>query len=430
MELNEILQVALRAGASDIHLKAGLPPMFRVDGALVPLKDARRLPPEEIGRMAFGIMNDYQKEKFKQTNEVDLAYGVPGLGRFRVNIFQQRGTLGVVLRVIPFKIQTIEQLMLPKVLEKVAAEQRGLVLVTGTTGSGKSTTLAAMIDHINASETCHIMTIEDPIEFLIRDKRSIVNQREVGVDTMSFGQALKSALRQDPDVILVGEMRDLETIETALTAAETGHLVFSTLHTLDATETVNRIISAFPPYQQKQVRLQLGSVLKAVISQRLVPRSDGKGRVPAIEVLLATARVRELVEDKDRTKEIPDAIAQGHVSYGMQTFDQSLMGLLKGGFITYEEALRQATNPDDFALRVSGISGTSDSKWDSFEKPPEPTSAQPAPAAARPIPPVRPASGTGATTGSAPLGRMTTPKAPQKPEPAPGADDDFQIERF
>ncbi|HEY6105016.1 MAG TPA: PilT/PilU family type 4a pilus ATPase, partial [Anaeromyxobacteraceae bacterium] len=224
MELNEILQVALRGGASDIHLKAGLPPMFRVDGALVPLKDGRRMPPEEIGGMAFGIMNEYQKEKFKQTSEVDLAYGVPGLGRFRVNVFQQRGTLGVVLRVIPFKIQTIEQLMLPKILEKIAGEQRGLVLVTGTTGSGKSTTLAAMIDQINATETCHIMTIEDPIEFLIRDKRSIVNQREVGVDTMSFGQALKSALRQDPDVILVGEMRDLETIETALTAAETGHL--------------------------------------------------------------------------------------------------------------------------------------------------------------------------------------------------------------
>ena len=254
--------------------------MFRIDGALVPLKDARRLPPEEIARMALGIMNEYQREKFKQTNEVDLAYGVPGLGRFRVNVFQQRGSIGVVLRVIPFRIQTIEQLMLPKVLEKIAAEQRGLILVTGTTGSGKSTTLAAMVDYINATETCHIITIEDPIEFLIRDKRSIVNQREVGVDTMSFGQALKSALRQDPDVILVGEMRDLETIETALTAAETGHLVMSTLHTLDATETINRIISAFPPYQQKQVRLQLGSVLRAVISQRLVPRADGQGRVP------------------------------------------------------------------------------------------------------------------------------------------------------
>jgi twitching motility protein PilT len=433
MELNEILQVALRAGASDIHLKAGLPPMFRVDGSLVPLKDARRLPPEEIARMAFGIMNEYQKEKFKQTNEVDLAYGVPGLGRFRVNIFQQRGTIGVVLRVIPFKIQSIEQLMLPKILEKVAGEQRGLVLVTGTTGSGKSTTLVAMIDHINATETCHIMTIEDPIEFLIRDKRSIVNQREVGVDTMSFGQALKSALRQDPDVILVGEMRDLETIETALTAAETGHLVMSTLHTLDATETVNRIISAFPPYQQKQVRLQLGSVLKAVVSQRLVPRADGKGRVPAIEVLLATTRVRELIEDKDRTKEISDAISQGHTTYGMQTFDQSLMFLLKSSLISYEEALRQATNPDDFALRVSGISGTSDSKWDSFEKAPEPPPpaagnvARSAPAsAARPAP--------GGAPGSAAVSRMTPAKGTARPAgaatAAEGGDDDFKIERF
>ena len=326
MELNEILQVALRASASDIHLKAGLPPMFRVDGSLVPLKDARRLPPEEIARMSFGIMNEYQKEKFKQTNEVDLAYGVPGLGRFRVNIFQQRGTMGVVLRVIPFKIQSIEQLMLPKILEKIAGEQRGLILVTGTTGSGKSTTLAAMIDHINATETCHIMTIEDPIEFLIRDKRSIVNQREVGVDTMSFGQALKSALRQDPDVILVGEMRDLETIETALTAAETGHLVMSTLHTLDATETINRIISAFPPYQQKQIRLQLGSVLKGVISQRLVPRADGKGRAPAVEVLIATPRIRELIEDEMRTKEIPEAIAQGNVAPGCVRYESAVTG--------------------------------------------------------------------------------------------------------
>jgi twitching motility protein PilT len=436
MELNEILQVALRGGASDIHLKAGLPPMFRVDGSLVPLKDARRLPPEEIARMALGIMNDYQKEKYKQTNEVDLAYGVPGLGRFRVNIFQQRGTLGVVLRVIPFKIQSIEQLMLPKILEKIAAEQRGLVLVTGTTGSGKSTTLAAMIDHINATETCHIMTIEDPIEFLIRDKRSIVNQREVGVDTMSFGQALKSALRQDPDVILVGEMRDLETIETALTAAETGHLVMSTLHTLDATETINRIISAFPPYQQKQVRLQLGSVLKAVISQRLVPKADGKGRVPAIEVLLATTRVKELIEDKDRTKEIADAISQGHVSYGMQTFDQSLMGLLKAQLITYEEALRQATNPDDFALRVSGISGTSDSKWDSFEKAPD--AAPPsggAPRAAAPPSPPRPPPPSGPPGPATQLGRIASSKSPAaKPgapaKPEAGGDDDFQIERF
>jgi twitching motility protein PilT len=367
MELNDILKVAMKGGASDIHLKAGLPPMFRIDGNLVPLKDERRLPPEEIGRMAFGIMNNYQKERFKEFNELDLAYGVPGLGRFRVNVFQQRGTIGIVFRVIPFKINSIEELLLPKVLEKIAMEERGLVLVTGTTGSGKSTTLAAMVDHVNTHQTCHVMTIEDPIEFLIRDKRSIINQREVGVDTMSFAQALKSALRQDPDVILVGEMRDLETIETALTAAETGHMVMSTLHTLDATETINRIISVFPPYQQKQVRMQLGAVLKAIISQRLLPRADGRGRVAALEVLIATARVRELIEDKDRTKEIPDAIAQGHIAYGMQTFDQALMGLLKRNLITYEEALRACSNPDDFALRVSGISATSDSTWDQFE---------------------------------------------------------------
>ena len=412
MELNDILSVALRGGASDIHLKAGLPPMFRVDGSLVPLKDARRLPPEEISRMAFGIMNNFQKERFKEFNEIDLAYGVPGLGRFRVNIFQQRGTIGIVLRVIPFRIQSIEQLVLPPVLQKIAMHERGLILVTGTTGSGKSTSLAAMIDHINTHRTCHVMTIEDPIEFLIRDKRSIINQREVGVDTMSFGQALKSALRQDPDVILVGEMRDLETIETALTAAETGHLVLSTLHTLDATETINRIISAFPPYQQKQVRLQLGAVLKAVVSQRLVPKADGRGRVPAVEVLIANHMVRELVEDKDRTKEIADAIAKGHQSYGMQTFDQSLMFHLKKGIISYEEALRQASNPDDFALRLSGIASTSDAKWDDFEAMGSGTTA--------PVP------------GTSDFG-SSTPQRPasEPPQAAPaGEDDDFKIERF
>src|SRR4051812_5972028 len=421
MELNEILQVALRGGASDIHLKAGLPPMFRVDGSLVPLKDGKRLPPEEVARMAFGIMNEFQKDKFKTTNEVDLAYGVPGLGRFRVNVFQQRGTIGAVLRVIPFKVLSIKELLLPPVLEKISCEERGLVLVTGTTGSGKSTTLAGMIDHINATETNHIMTIEDPIEFLIRDKRSIVNQREVGVDTVSFGAALKSALRQDPDVILVGEMRDLETIETALTAAETGHLVMTPLHPLDATETINRIISAFPPFQQKQVRLQLGSVLKAVISQRLVPRADGKGRVAAVEILKATARVRELVEDKDRTKEIPDAIAQGHQTYGMQTFDQSLMSLVRQNVVTYEEAHRQSTNPDDFALRFSGISATSDSKWDDFDgKPEEPKPvpgsqafAQKGAPAIAPVTAARPAA-------APPAARPATLKPP---EPTPSGGD-------
>ena len=368
MELNDILKIALKGNASDIHLKAGLPPMFRIDGSLVPLKDSARMSPDEVNRVALQIMNNNQKEKFKEYNEIDLAYGVPGLGRFRVNIFQQRGTIGAVFRVIPFKVQNFDELNLPKILEKIAMERRGMVLVTGTTGSGKSTTLASMIDYINSRRTCHIVTIEDPIEFLIRDKRCIINQREVGVDTVSFAHALRSALRQDPDVILVGEMRDLETIETALTAAETGHLVMSTLHTVDAGETVTRIVSAFPPYQQKQVRLQFATVVKAIISQRLVPRADGKGRVPALEIMVSTSRIRELISDKDRTKEIPVAIAQGHTTYGMQTFDQSLMSLLKGNYITYEEALRQSSNPDDFALRVKGISSTSqDGSWSDFE---------------------------------------------------------------
>jgi len=368
LELNEILKIALKGGASDIHLKSGLPPIFRVDGALVPLKNAERLLPEYLEKVATGIMNPVQKERFETNRECDLAYGIAGLGRFRVNVFQQRGTVGIVFRVIPFGVKTIDQLFLPKVVESIANEQRGLILVTGTTGSGKSTTLAAMIEHINSARTCHIMTIEDPIEFLIRDRRSIVNQREIGVDTQTFAAALRAALRQDPDVILVGEMRDFETIETALTAAETGHLVLSTLHTLDATETINRIISVFPPYQQKQVRIQLSSILKAVISQRLVPRADGKGRVPALEVMIATARVRECISDKDRTKEIHDAIAKGFTTYGMQTFDQSLMHLVKGGLVTYEEALKHVSNADDFALRFRGIASTSDGTWDDFDK--------------------------------------------------------------
>jgi twitching motility protein PilT len=367
LELNDILKIAIKGGASDIHLKSGLPPMFRVDGALVPLKNGERMVPEDVTKMAFGIMNPIQKQRFEETREVDLAYGIAGLGRFRVNVFQQRGSVGIVFRVIPFGVKSIEHLHLPKVVEKIAMEQRGLVLVTGTTGSGKSTTLASTIQYINANRTCHIMTIEDPIEFLIRDRRSIVNQREIGVDTQSFSMALRAALRQDPDVVLVGEMRDFETIETAITAAETGHLVMSTLHTLDATETINRIISVFPPYQQKQIRLQLSSILKAVISQRLVPRADGKGRVPALEVMVSTARIRECIADKDRTKEINDAISKGFTTYGMQSFDQGLMQLVKQELITYDEALKHVTNPDDFALRFRGIGSTSDGTWEGFE---------------------------------------------------------------
>ncbi len=367
MALNDILKVAIKGGASDIHLKAGLPPMFRVDGALVPLKNGERMMPDEVQQMASDIMNPVQKARFDEHREADLAYGIAGLGRFRVNVFQQRGSVGIVFRVIPFGVKTVDQLHLPKVVERISQEHRGLILVTGTTGSGKSTTLAAMIEQINSDRTCHIMTIEDPIEFLIRDRRSIVNQREIGVDTHSFANALRAALRQDPDVILVGEMRDFETIETALTAAETGHLVMSTLHTLDATETINRIISVFPPHQQKQVRLQLSAILKAVISQRLVPRADGKGRVPALEVLVSTAYTRELIGDKDRTKEIGDAIAKGYSTYGMQTFDQSLMSLVKEGLVTYEEALKNVSNPDDFALRYRGIASTSDGNWSEFD---------------------------------------------------------------
>jgi twitching motility protein PilT len=369
VELNEILGTAMKAGASDIHIKAGLPPVFRIDGELYPYKEAPRLSPDVVNKMAFSIMTKPQQDKFKDAGECDLAYGVPGLGRFRVNVFQQRGTIGVVLRVIPFGVKTIEDLNLPPVISKLASENRGLILVTGTTGSGKSTTLAAMIDMINATRTCHIVTVEDPIEFLHRDKRSIINQREIGFDTKGFSVALRAALRQDPDVILVGEMRDFETIETALLAAETGHLVLSTLHTLDATETVNRIVAVFPPYQQKQVRMQLAAVIKGAVSQRLVPRADGKGRVPAVEVLVANGRIKECIEDKDRTKEIRDAISSGFIAYGMQTFDQSLMQLYRKSLITLEEALRQCTNADDFKLKISGVSTSKDAEtWDSFDK--------------------------------------------------------------
>ncbi|PYQ13101.1 MAG: type IV pili twitching motility protein PilT [Acidobacteria bacterium] len=360
MEINDLLKIATERKASDLHLKVGSHPVIRVNGKLIPLAELSRLTQEDTIAMAFSIMSGRQKQKFKDHFEIDIAYSVPGLGRFRVNIFQQRGTVGLVLRVIPAKILTFKELLLPPVIETISNEARGLILVTGTTGSGKSTSLAAMIDYINSTRTEHIMTIEDPIEFLHRDKKSLVNQREVEVDTKGFAGALRSALRQDPDVILVGEMRDYETIETALTAAETGHLVLSTLHTLDATETVNRIISVFPPHQQKQIRLQLAAVLKAVISQRLLPRADDRGRVPAIEVLRTTGYIRDCIENKEKTKLIRDAIAAGTSQYGMQTFDQSIYTLYKRELITMEEALRRATNPDEFKLKLQGIESTAD----------------------------------------------------------------------
>jgi len=367
MHINDLLKTAVERKASDLHLKVGAFPVLRVDGVLKPLNETRRLLQEDTMAMAFSIMTARQKEKFKTDFEIDTSYQVPTLGRFRCSIFQQRGTVGLVLRVIPTRILSLRELLLPPVLERICMEQRGLVLCTGTTGSGKTTTLAAMVDHINAVRNEHIMTIEDPIEYLHRDKKSVVNQRELEVDTRAFSIALRSAMRQDPDVILVGEMRDAETIETALTAAETGHLVLSTLHTLDATETVNRIITVFPPHQHRQIRLQLGAVLKAVISLRLMPRADGLGRVPAVEVLVATDYVRECIENKEKTKYLKDAIKAGTSQYGMQSFDQSLYQLYKSGLITLEEAIKRATNPNEFRLKIQGIQSTSDVAFEEMD---------------------------------------------------------------
>ncbi len=363
MDVNELLTTVVSKHASDLHIKVGSFPIVRINGELTPIEEMPKITQEDALSIVSTVMTDAQKRRFIEKKEIDLSYGVSGLGRFRVNVFQQRGTIGMVFRVIPMKISTIEELGLPKILEKLALEPRGLILVTGTTGSGKSTTLAGMIEHINMYKTMHVMTIEDPIEFLYRDKKSLINQREIGNDADTFANALRSALRQDPDVILVGEMRDFETISTALTAAETGHLVLSTLHTVDASETINRIIAVFPPYQQKQVRMQLASVIRGIVSLRLVPRTDGKGRAPAVEVMIATATIRECIIDPEKTRKINDLIAAGSSQYGMQTFDQSFYKLYKAELISYEEALRRCSNPDDFALKVKGIQSASDMRW-------------------------------------------------------------------
>ena len=355
LKIDELLRIATGHGASDLHLKVGVFPVMRIGGELHPIADAPRLKPEDTLDMAFTMMSNRQKQRFKEVSEVDIGYGVAGLGRFRANIFQQRGTVSVVLRVIPDQTRTVAELGLPQVIDRIAQERRGLILVTGATGSGKSTTLAAMIDYINTTRSGHIVTIEDPIEFLHRDKQAFVTQREIDVDTRSFAEALRGALRQDPDVILVGEMRDHETIETALTAAETGHLVLSTLHTLDATETITRIVSNFPSHQQKSVRIQLAGILKAVISMRLVRAAKGAGRVPAIEVLVSTAFIRDHIINEEKTYMIREAIAAGTSQYGMQTFDQSLFRLFQSKQISLEEAIHNASNPDEFRMRVAGI---------------------------------------------------------------------------
>jgi len=355
VKIDDLLRVAASHGASDLHLKVGAFPVMRIGGELRPVGDAPKLKPEDTLDMAFVMMSNRQKQKFKEASEVDIGYGVKGLGRFRANIFQQRGTVSVVLRVIPDQTKNSGELGLPPVIDRITEERRGLILVTGSTGSGKSTTLAAMIDRINALRSGHIVTIEDPIEFLHRDKLSFVTQREVDVDTRSFSEALRGALRQDPDVILVGEMRDYETIETALTAAETGHLVLSTLHTLDATETIMRIVSSFPSHQQKSVRIQLAGILKAVVSMRLVRAAKGSGRVPAVEVMVSTALIRDCIINEEKTYQIREAIAAGASQYGMQTFDQSLFHLVQSGLISIEEALHNASNADEFKMRLSGI---------------------------------------------------------------------------
>jgi len=355
VKIDDLLRKVTAQGASDLHIKAGSFPFMRLGGELRPVVDSVRLTQEDTLDMAFSMMSNRQKQRFKEVNEADIAHGIPGVGRFRANVFQQRGSVSIVLRVIPDQVRTSSELGLPPVIEKIMDERRGLILVTGATGSGKSTTLAAMIDRINGTRSGHIVTIEDPIEFLHRDKRSFISQREVDVDTRSFAEALRGALRQDPDVILVGEMRDYETIETALAAAETGHLVLSTLHTLDATETITRIVSSVPAHQQKSVRIQLAGILKAVISMRLVRAARGAGRVPAIEIMIATGLIRDCIINEEKTSQIREAIAAGNTQYGMQSFDQSLFHLYQSGLITLEEALRNASNADEFRMRISGI---------------------------------------------------------------------------
>lgn len=352
-DIDRALTYVVQNDCSDLHLKVPAPPIVRRHGKLEPIPGEERLLPEATERALFHMLREERKiEEFRREREVDFSYSVPGMARFRVNAFVQRGAISIVCRVVPFEIRTIDELMLPPVVRELAEEERGLILVTGTTGSGKSTTLAAMIDHINSNFAKHIVTIEDPVEFLHRDKMSIINQREVGEDTASFGRALRRVLRQDPDVILIGEMRDEETVRTALSAAETGHLVLSTIHTVDAAESVNRIIDFFPPNEQRQARSMLAGTLKGVISQRLVPTPDRKGRVACCEILRMTGRVRDMILDPDQTGQLPEVIAEG-AYYGMQTFDQALLKHVLEGRVAMEDALRAATHPHDFKLLVA-----------------------------------------------------------------------------
>ncbi len=371
INIKDVLQRMIDLGASDLHLKVGLRPTVRVNGHLQPMEEFDIPVPRDMQQIVEQVLTPVQLDIFETTREVDFAFGVPGLARFRANFYVQRGSVAMVFRHVPVEIQPLDELGLPPVVRDLAMKPRGLILVTGTVGSGKSTTLAGMIDVINSELPVNIITIEDPIEFLHRDKKSIVNQREVGTDTATFMEALRHILRQDPNVILIGEIRDAETMKTALTAADTGHLVFSTLHTIDAPQTIQRIISFFPPHQHEEIRLLLANTLKGIISQRLIRRADGAGRVPAVEIMVTTSTIQEYIADPQKTHMIADAIAEGYVAYQMQTFDQSLMALFKQGIITLDEAMRASSNPHEFSLRVKGITGASDSSWDRFENTPE-----------------------------------------------------------
>jgi twitching motility protein PilT len=365
MNLRQMLVEMLSKRASDLHLRVGIRPTLRVDGKLDPI-NVDPLSKDEMSAILSQMLSDDQRRRFQQRNEMDLALSVTKLGRFRINLYRQRGTPGIAIRGVNTEIPSFDELNLPDVIRKIADARRGLVIVTGTTGSGKSTTLASMIEHINETRRENILTVEDPIEFIFRDKNSIVLQREVGGDTPSFSSALRHAFRQDPDVIMIGEIRDQDTMATALAAADTGHLVLTTLHTMNAIETISRIISFFPPHQHQQIRLLLSGTLQSVICQRLLARSDSQGRTPAVEVLIGTASVREYLADETKTPAILELIESGMIQYGMQSFDQSIMKLYQQGVISYEDAMAQATNPDDFDLRLKGITGSSDRGWTEY----------------------------------------------------------------
>ncbi len=366
LDIKQLLAEMARWDASDLHIKVGNPPALRVHGTL---KDMN-LPaakPDQIDEIARSLLTEEQYLTLEQEKEIDFAFKVEKFGRFRTNIYYQKGSKAIAFRLIPTRIKTTDELMLPHVLQELALRPRGLVLITGMTGSGKSTTLASMVEHINLHRRNNIITVEDPIEFVYSDKKSRISQRAVGIDTMSFGNALRHVLRQDPDVILIGEIRDVDTMTIALQAADTGHLVFSTLHTTDATQTINRIISFFPLHQHQEIRLLLSTTLLAIVSMRLIPRADIPGRVPACEVMVSTESIRDYLKDPMKTHLIPTLIKEGHSQYGMQTFDQSLMQMFREGFVSYEDALHHSTNPNEFALRVKGIQATSDKSWDEFE---------------------------------------------------------------